>query len=340
MSDARTLPSDLFVPQVALDMFQVEFVTSLQAMKFFGLSPNFPVYIRGFDVLSQQGQFIEAPVLSRIASLDTARDITSDVDVDTLKVGSRNDRGVLINRKLGPVSLTATAAALAKTTSEGVSAAIGQQMARSMQETIQQYVIAALKGAISKMTSTLHTKAVWSATVRTNLTTSLLAQLKALLGDSTESIVGWIMRSEVYNTDLITSNLGAGVTGIADVVGNGGPAQTLGIPYALVDDSNLTTADGGFDKYYTLGLGAGCIEVEFTRPLVIYPPERRLKSENVEDVIRGDYDFAIRIPGFQWSNAQANPSVANCAATTYWTVGYADHREVKAVLGEHNYSGN
>ena len=247
---------------------------------------------------------------------------------------------MLINRKLGPVSLTATAAQLAKATAEGVSAAIGQQMARSMQETIQQFVIAALKGAVSKMTSTLHTKSVWSSTIRTNLSTTLLAQIKALMGDSAESISGWIMRSEPYNTDLITANLGAGVTGIADVVGNGGPAQTLGLPYALVDDSNLTTADGGFDKYYVLGIGPGCIEIEFTRPLTIYAPERRLKSENVEDVIRGDYDFAIRVPGFQWSSGQANPSVANCAATTYWTVGYADHREVKIVLGEFNYSGN
>lgn len=337
---ARTLPSDLFVPEVAMQMFRAKFVTSLQAMNLMGMSSNSPILIRGFEDLVGGGQFIQAPVISRIASLDTARDITSESDATTLKLGSRNDRGVLINRKVGPVSLTETASQLAKTTKEALSANIGEQMARSMLETIQQYVIAALKGSVSAITSTVHTKSVWSATVRTNLTTNLLAQTKALLGDSADALAAWIMRSEPFHTDLTTYQLGQGVTGIADRVSAGGPPHTLGLPFAIVDDSYLTTADAGFDKYYTLGLGPNCIEIEFTRPLKMYTPDENLKAENVETVFRADYDFAIRVPGLAFSASYANPSLANVVDSSKWTYNAADHREVLIVMAEHNYSGN
>lgn len=341
MSDARTLPSDLFVPEVALESFNVAFVTSLQAFnKLFGMSPAAPVYIRGFGNLTNGGQFVEAPALQRISSLDSARDVTSQTDVDTLKLTSRNDRGVLINRKLGPVSLTETANQLAKTTKEAVSAWIGKQMARSMMETIQQYVIAGLKGAVSAMSGTPHTKSVWATDARTNLTTSLLASTRALMGDRADAISAWIMRSEPFHVDLTQYQLTQGVTGIADRVSAGGPPHTLGLPYAIVDDSYLTTADAGHDKYYTLGLAMGAIEIEFTRPLQLYTPQQSLKSENVEDILRGDYDFAVRVPGLAFSDSVANPSVANIANTSNWTDNADDDREVGIVIAEHNYSGN
>jgi hypothetical protein len=337
---ARTLPSDLFVPEVALETFQVKFVTSLEAMSLMGMGADAPILLRGFGDLVGGGQFIQAPLISRIANLDTARDVTSESDATTLKLGSRNDRGVLINRKVGPVSLTKTAEQLAKVTPEGVSANIGEQMAQSCLETIQQYVIAALFGSVSAVSASAHTKSVWSATVRTNLTTALLAQTKALLGDSAKRLAGWIMRSEPFNTDLTVYQLGQGVTGIADRVSAGGPPHTLGLPFALVDDSYLTAADSGFDKYYTLGLCPGAIEVEFTRPLHMYTPMENTKAENVETVFRADYDFAIRTPGFAFSASYANPSLATIATSGRWTYNAADHREVGIVMAEHNYSGN
>lgn len=341
MSDARTLPADLFVPEVALESFNVKFVTSLQAFnKLFGMSPDSPIYIRGFGNLAAGGQFVEAPALQRISSLDSARDVTDESDVDTLKLTSRNDRGVLVNRKLGPVSLTETAENLAKVTKEGVSAWIGAQMARSMMETIQQFVIAALKGSVSAMSGTPHTKSVWATDARTNLTTSLLAATRALMGDRSDALAAWIMRSEPFHVDLTDHQLGQGVTGIADRVSAGGPPHTLGLAYAVVDDSNLTTADAGYDKYYTLGLAMGAIEVEFTRPMKLYAPQQRLKSQNVEDIVRADYDFAVRVPGLAFSNSVANPSVANIVNTANWTDNADDDREVGIVIAEHNYSGN
>jgi len=340
MADARTLPGDLFVPEVALESFGVEFVTSLEAMALMGMGPEAPIRITGFGELMNGGQFVEAPVIQRIADLESRRDITSDADVETKKFGTRNDRGVLINRKIGPASITTTSEQLAKMGEGALSIEFGRQAARLTLETIQSFAINALRGAVGAMTATPHTKSVWAAGVRTNMSTALLAQIAALMGDKTADIKAWVFRSESYWSDLLQHQLGQGVQGIADEASKGMNPQTLGKLFAVVDDAALTVADGGFDKYYTLGVGAGSIEVEFTRPLVLYAPEQRLKSENVERVVRGDYDFALRVPGLAFSNSVANPTKANILDTANWTDNADDDKEVGIVIGEHNFSGN
>jgi hypothetical protein len=132
-----------------------------------------------------------------------------------------------------------------------------------------------------------------------------------------------------------------GVQGIADNASRGDNPHTLGLDFAIADDAALTLADAGFDKYYTLLLGPNCMELdiiamEFT-PLWMNP-----KAENVEFVLRGDVDFEIRIPGFQWDvvSAGTNPDLTAASLSTNWDPTYTDHREVLAAMGVHNYSDN
>jgi hypothetical protein len=340
MSDAITLPGDLFVPEVALAAFQCEFVSSLAAMKFIGQGPGYPIQITGFDRLVSGGQFVTVPVVSRISNLETRRDVTSEALVNTLKFASRNDRGVLINRKIGPVSISKSAEDLSIMQPGQLENLFGTQAARVVMETIQSFAIRAAYGACAAVTTSAHTKSVWATDARTNLSTALLALIRAKMGDAASQIVAWVMRSEPYFIDLITAQLGAGVTGIADVVAAGGAPHTLGGGYAVVDEAILTAADSGYDKYYTVGLGEGAIKIEFTRPMEIYPPQVELRSENKQIIFRGDYDFALQVPGMAFSSGVANPTTTNIADSSNWTPTYGDHREVRIVLGEHNYSGN
>jgi hypothetical protein len=339
MSDAMTLPSDLLVPTVATDAFQAAFVTSLDAMGLVGQGEGSPIRIYGLEKLRVGGQHIQVPVLERVASLESRRDLTSQSLVDTKKFGYRNDRGVLVNRKIGPISWTRSASDISGLSPQVFSTWFGVQAARLVLETVQQFAISAAMGSVQAVSASAHTKSVWAAAARTNLTTSLLAQIVAKMGDAMQNITAFVTRSEPHN-DLVLAQLGAGYAGMGDVAAAGGVIQYLGRIKAIVDDAALTAADAGYDKYYALGLGASAMELEFIRPLEIYPIQTEVRAENVQFIVRGDYDFALRVPGMAFSAAVANPTAANLADSGNWTPTYGDHRECKIVLGEFNYSGN
>ena len=337
---SMTLPADLYIPEVAMETFTEVFSTSLQALNFMGTGPMAPVRITGFDTLKQGGQFVHAEVLDRTANLESRRDLTSESDVTPVKFTSRDDTGVLLNRKIGPASKSLSAEQLGKIGPGVLDAWFGAQAARSVMETIQSCVINAMYGAIAALGSTAHTRSVWAAATRTNLDTALIAETKALLGDRAAMITAMITRSEPYYRDLVINQLGAGVSGIADRVSGGGAPHTLGLDWAVVDDAILTAADAGFDKYRTLLLGPGAVEIEFTQPLVLYPPWMNLKAENVEVIFRGDYSFGLRVGGMAFSTGTANPTAANLSTGGNWTDNTNDHREFLLAMAEHNYSGN
>jgi hypothetical protein len=342
---AQTLPSDLYIPTVALNWMAYNFYENLGLMKFAGPDATNPIVLRASGPLASGGQYIDGPTFKPIGSLDTRRDLTSESDATPVKIESRNDKGVRVSRK-GLASFTKSATWVNGTSPAQLSEFFAREARDNMMLTIRQFILGCATAAVGNMTSTLHTKDVWNASVRTNLSTSLLAQTKALLADAAEKVEPgsgsiWVFRSEPYYTDLVQSNISAGVDGLATNAANGGPAATLGLPFALADDAALTVADAGFDKYRSLLIGPGAIEVNVIRmefePLWVNP-----KAENVEFVLRYDYDFDLRIPGFQYDSANggANPALATASTTTNWDVNYSSHKEVLLAYAQHNYSGN
>ena len=129
---------------------------------------------------------------------------------------------------------------------------------------------------------------------------------------------------------------------IADRAANGAVA-TLNKPYEVVDSAALTVADGGFDKYYSIGMGAGAVFLDVLSAPIVAPPQIVNNAEVPYMVTRVDMDFAIAIKGVAWDSANggANPAVATTLATTSnWDPTYDDHRQVKLVVAEHNASTN
>lgn len=342
---AQTLPADLYIPTVALNWMAYNFYENLGLMKFASPSAASPIVMTASGPLTSGGQYLDGPTFKPIASLESRRDLTSASDATPAKIESRNDKGVRVSRK-GIASITKSSQWINNVSAAQLSEFFAREARDNMMLNIRQYIIGAAVAAVGNMTSTLHTKDLWSATVRTNLSTSLLAQTRALLADRSYmfepgSGAIWVFRSEPYYTDLIQTNISSGVDGLATPAANGGPAATLGLPYALADDAALTTADAGFDKYKTLLLGPGAIEVDVTR-FEFTPEWMNPKAENVEFVLRYDYDFVLRIPGFQYDsgNGGANPTLATASTTTNWDVNYSDHREILLAYAQHNYSGN
>jgi hypothetical protein len=334
----------MYVTNAVTEIFAAEFCNSLQlADGFMSSNPNAPVRVTNLGVLQQGGQYADVPVISQISSLVTKQDYTSTAAVDALKLSSRNDKGILLKAKVGPFAYAPNAIKISRMTESDILVNFATQAAQQVRDYIQSAVIYAIKGAVDHMTASAHTKTVWNAAARTNLSPSLLAATRALMGHKNNEIGMWLARSECLFTDLLQSALGAGVTGIADRAANQGLPATLGLPYAVVDHPALTAADGGFDKYYTLGLGAGCCNVDIGG-IEFYAPMDVTNTETVRRILRGDVSFAINIPGFTWdsNNGGANPACDGngIGLNTNWDVTYANAGEVRIVCAEHNYSGN
>lgn len=346
---AVTNPSDLFIPEVCLDYSRQAFTQSLQLYN--GLmgpaGRGAPIEIVDEPMFDVQGQYIQRPVFKRIGSgLVARRDVTSNSTVTPVNLTGDNDIGVKINRRIGPVDVTKDAARLSKATPEEISAEIGKQAGEELALNVQTSVINALVGIVGGVTASANTYTAWSATSRTNLSPSVLNATLNLMGDYRETFrkgAKILTRSECV-LDLANDGIGRSYTNVGDralqgVLG----VNTLGMGEpVVVDAAPLTVPDAGFDKYYTLLLGAGAMQIYFPLPLTIYPLFQILDQEQVLDRWRADFDFALSTNGAKWdvSNGGANPTDASLATTTNWDATFTRHQEVKILQAIHNYSGN
>lgn len=337
---ALSLPSDMFIPELALQYAGFEFYTSLAAWdKFMGIGPESPIQVGALKDATSHGIHIQVPIWKDMGETTflTRIDRTSSSDATPTAMSVRNDRGVTVSRK-GLVSFGLQAAWTSGQSPEQFSAEFGRQLGRAMLRQMQSTAINALYGALAAMTTTAHTLSIYGAASRTNLSAPALSQVRLKMGDRGDAIKGWLTRSEPAY-DLLQATMNVLVAGVADKAYQFGQNASLGLPVAVVDEAILVTAvTSAYDKYYTLGLGSGCIRIDPLR-LDIAPPWMNPKSETREYVLRADLDYAVQVPGMQYATASSNPTDATLALSTYWTPVYTDAREVKAVILEHNYSG-
>ncbi len=343
---SQTLPADLYDPVLALQYTTYRFYENNSVLsKFARGDASAPITLNMNKViLSQGGTVVHAPVYKPNANLVTRRDLTSEADATPEKITTRDDKGVRISAKM-LMSTTQSASWLSGQPQGALTNFFAKEANNRLSLYIRKYVLGVAKAAITNMTSSFGTKSVWSDSDKTKLSTGLLASIRALLGDSAEKIsagtgAGWVFRGESFNEDLTQFQLNQGVQGIADRAAAGMNPHTLGMDYCLADDAALLTAVGsglGYDKYYSLLLGPGCIELDLIainfQDLWVNP-----KAENVEYVLRGDADFELRVPGFQWDNTSGgtNPDLTAASLSTNWDPTYTDHREVLMAMGEHN----
>lgn len=332
---AVTTASDLFVPEVANRYMRQAFVQKLALFeKFMGPGAELPIQIVNDPVFAIEGEYLKTPAFKRISSLVTRRDLTSVASVTPLELTGTTEQGVKLSRKIGPVDISRDAALFSRATGDEIMAEIGRQAGEQLAVNLQTSTLATLRGITAGMTTTAHTLSVWDAAARTNMSASLLSRGKALLGDNRGDIKYGIMHSDVWH-DLFLEAQGKGY----DMVGGralGGAEGTnhLGLDLGNVDDTYLTTADAGYDKYHTLLMGSGVIKVQFIRPLMVYPIFQTIDTEQVIDRWRADADYAINnAAGMTWDsgNIGANPTDANLAAAGSWDAVYTSHKEVKLV---------
>lgn len=342
----QTLPADLYDPVEAMRYSTYTFYENNSVLsKFARNDASAPILLNANQaILAQGGTVVHAPVFKPNANLVTRRDLTSEADATPEKITTRDDKGVRISAKL-LLSFTQSAKWLAGLQEGALTQFFAVEGQNRMSLYMRKYVLGVIKAAITNMTTSLGTKSVWSDSDKTKLSTGLLASIRALLGDSAEKVsagtgAGWVFRSEAFNEDLTQFQLNQGVQGIADRAAAGMNPHTLGMDYALADDAALLTAVGsglGYDKYYSMLLGPGCIELDLIN-VAFQDAWMNPKAENVEFVLRGDFDFELRAPGFQWDvvSGGTNPDLTAASLSTNWDPTYTDHREILMAMGEHN----
>lgn len=343
---AVTNPSDLFIPEVAADYASQAFVQSLEPLSLIGApGSGAPIELMNDPVFGVQGQYYQRPIFKRVGStLVARRDITSNSTLTPVNLTGDNEIGVKLHRRIGPLDVSKDAARLSKATPEEISAQIGTQAGQEFALNMQFSVIKAILGMIAGST-TSHTVTVWNATARTNMSPDVLNQALQIMGDQREAFrrgAKLILRSESLN-DLFTDAMGRAFTNVGDKALQGNlNTNTLGMEFKQADVSALTVADAGFDKYISLLLGAGAIQVWNILPMTFYPLFTILDQEQVLDRFRADCDFAIACHGAKWDSANggANPTDTALALSTNWDTTYSQHQELKLVEVVHNYSAN
>ncbi len=346
---AVTNPSDLFIPEVAAEYSSQAFVQSLELMQGLVGAPGSgaPIELMNDPVFGVEGQYLTRPVFKRIGStLVARRDITSNSGLTPVNLTGGTEIAAKIHRRIGPVDVSVDAANLSRATPEQISAEIGKQAGEELMLNIQQSIIASLNGIVDGSTTT-HTVTSWAAATRTNLSPSLLDGGLNIFGDYRERFrrsAKILTRSEAVR-DLFADAQGRAFNGVGDKALAGVmDTNTLGMGVPLmVDSASLTVADAGFDKYITLLIGAGCLQVWFTKPMTFYPNFQVLDQEQVLNRTRADADFAIGAHGASYDTAAggANPNDTALALSTNWDSNpYSNHRELKIAKLVHNYSGN
>jgi len=340
---ADTIPSDLFIPEVAAEYARQAFVDNIDILGVIGSSPDSPIQLLNDPVFGSEGQYYEMPVFKRISSLVTRRDITSTSTITPLELTGGNEKAVKVHKKIGTVSYSLDAARVSRARPGAISQEIGMQAGEQLATAMRETIINTIRGALAAMTTTEHTTDVWDATARTNLTPQQINALLNNFGDNRDMARRGVLlgRSEARQ-DLINFYLGLGVQGVADVAVRGGDIPPLGMPFFMADSAALTTADAGNDKYHTLLIAPGGVRVWFTLPLTVYPEFQDTSAEQVLMRWRADADYAVGVCGMGYNSGAggANPTDATLLSSANWSVVYSDDKEVKLAELVHNYSGN
>lgn len=341
-----TKPADLFIRSAALPVFSYTFYKSLKLVQgFMGTDENSPIVIDGLDFL-QSGYYADQPVLKPITSLIQVRDYANGGNALTAAtLSTRNDDGVFV-RFTALVNIGEDAGRIAwGTPMQRLIEHTVEQVALEWMALMQTYIIGIAKAAINSMSGTPHTKNVWAAAARTNLSNGLILAGINLLTDKQQAYFsggkGVMITQSGPSYDLGIAQLGQGVQGIADNMVRQATPQTNGLPFVIAQDASLTDADAGYDKYWTLVLGPKSMRVKLETPR-FYAVDQRLDTNTVTNFLRCDMDAYFEIPGKQWdkTNGADNPSFATVSTGTNWDDTYSDDREIPMFILEHNYSQN
>jgi hypothetical protein len=270
-----------------------------------------------------KGEFEKESFLKSTASLIARRDPSSASAVTDAKLVQGELVRVKINRRIGPVSQSRDAFRKAGLDPAEFSFQLGQQAGASIAVDYINVAIAGTKAAILSQSSLLQYDNTGNTPA--TMTHSALVSGMALFGDKAARLEVFVMHSKPY-FDLVKQALTDKIFNVADVAVYKGSTATFGKPTIVCDSAslvNLTAASPTLTTYDTLALVQNACEVaESEERDIIAQPVTGL--ENLVDRIQGEYAFNLGVKGCAYSTGTVNPTDANVADTSKWTMVVAD----------------
>jgi len=360
---ARTLPSDLFIPEVATEYAYSEFTERLLLlqMALSGVSGS-PILVVPPDRLTDEGERLTMPYFKRMANLVTRRDLTSISAPTPKKLDGGKRAMVVIRAKIGPIEISLDAAKVSRATEADISAEIGRQAGQNMSKYVQdsmfRIIFASLGltfGGVSHVYDGYKPFAPLKSTtssVKNTMSLGMLNKGKVLLSDYLMELSTMLLRSEIAS-DLVELNLAQGYDTIAGYTALTGNVRSLGLGEPIVIDNSLMasvnpsgsragsgsgTGDPSKSLFRTLLLGPGCGVMTFPHNLTMWTQGPLTDAEAPYIRILGNFDFAFMLRGAGWKAASpANPTTAEQADSgNYEDVTTGGHKEVLAAVIECN----
>ena len=266
------------------------------------------------------GQYIKKAFFKMPASLVTRRIVTgtgSTSAVTPVTVSQGENASVRLSRKIGPVDVTFDSLRKTGITPDTFSMYLGQMMAEARMQKMLNDSLLACKAAVNKTATLLDVSALTVKTVNRARLSSVMNKL----GDSREEIVAWVTHSKSYGdlvTEAITPTAGAESI-IQGVALYGAAPASMGRP-VFVTDSSALTDDVTVDKYYTLGLTAGAIQIVVDGQLAAPVIQEVTGIENLCLRVQAEADWFVGIKGYAYDYATggANPDDTALGTSTNW----------------------
>lgn len=322
---AVTRITDIIVPEVLGKMVPAMLTDHMDLMRL-----GFATGDYKNSNITDGGSFVNVPFYGELSGDDEL--MTDDTSSVPGKLSTLKDIGVVCHRIKSWGSRD-----LAKILSGDDSMTeAGRQLAKYWGYRGQQALINVLSGVFAA-TGPLGTGATYPHVTDVAVTESTAVKLSAtqaiatlqLMGQYFTGIDGWIMHSKVF-LDLEAEKLitYSETKNPDDLVSMWRQPSFLGKPVVISDDVPVDTTTANYFKYTTYGLGKGSLYFGTQKKM---NPETDRDVLAKEDVLSCDFHFVPHLKLVKWGVATENPTNAQLATATNWTLIAENHKFVKAI---------
>lgn len=282
------------------------------------------------------GVYVDAPFVKNAVAV-RKRDITSVSDLTPVQMTGANNRGVLVHRSSELVQITDDARWGGWNMAQ-LNVEFGKQMGEKVFDDMLSAAISMMIGAVEAVGSSDLIYSVWSATDKVTLSPDVIDDGRQLLGDARKNLK-FLLTHSASLRDLRKDATGRGydTVGGRTLAGQDG-LNSYGLIIADRDESILTVADAGFDKYKTLLLGPGAVRVGFAQPVEI-ESDRYIKGDAKSSFVRADWSLNLQQPNSEYdSTGGVNPTNTVLATSSSYTYNHTSIKSMPIVELVHNYS--
>lgn len=291
-----------------------------------------------------RGDYSQESFWGLIANLVSRRDPNSTSAATALAVPKAELIKIKVNRKVGPIDQTLDSFRKVGDPAnlQALSFLLGTQIAKAMLVDQVDCALRAVTAALAGQSANTLDKSIGgSPTAGKTLTTAILVEALAKMGDAANRVVCWVMHSKQY-FDLVQYQTNPSNNGdpVANAVVMGGTPATLGRPVIITDSAGLQYADTDASpqttvNYFVLGLVADAVTVEDSEE-ELFHTEIVSGLENLVLRMQGEFAYNLGCKGFKFnlgtSPMAINPTNAQLATSSNWTKAVTSGKDLSGVV--------